>query len=118
MTDRELLLLMNELSSRDQEIEDIKAECFDLKCKISDLNEELCMLRVCRGEDLNKIKAKVISGLGKERVVDTFLFFPKHLNGETRWLKKVKIVQRYETWEDAWEAGTFSVTGWVDKAFI
>jgi hypothetical protein len=49
---------------------------------------------------------KVTSNFGDSRLVSEFLFFPKNLNGETRWLEFAKIRQVYRYgmgWGGYWE---------------
>jgi hypothetical protein len=45
---------------------------------------------------------------GDTRIFRTFLFLPRTLNGETRWLEKARIKQRY------W----WNFNGWEDIAFV
>ena len=35
------------------------------------------------------------SGVGRERVVTVFLFFPRIIGGNIRWLCRAKVLQRY-----------------------
>jgi hypothetical protein len=42
------------------------------------------------------LKSKDILRLGNERVVTRFLFWPKTINGESRWLELVRIKQRFQ----------------------
>lgn len=37
---------------------------------------------------------------GNIRIIEKFLIFPKTINGETRWLEKAKIKQRFEFYID------------------
>jgi hypothetical protein len=52
---------------------------------------------------------------GDVRIVEKFLFLPKTINGETRWLEKAKFRQRFEFYYDAlyvWEE--WNDMNWVD----
>ena len=44
------------------------------------------------------------------RIKEHFLFFPKKINKEWRWLEKAKYKQCYEEW---WNDGRCE--GWIDK---
>ena len=43
-----------------------------------------------------KIEKKFEPYLGHERIIEKFLLLPVSIDGEYRWLEKVKILQRYE----------------------
>jgi len=41
-------------------------------------------------KDLNPLRYKV----GNERIIDKFLWFPKVINNELRWLERARVVQQ------------------------
>ncbi len=47
------------------------------------------------------------------RIKEHFLFFPKKINNEWRWLERVKYKQCYEEWWDG-----ICYIRWVDKEWI
>lgn len=47
------------------------------------------------------------------RIKEHFLFFPKKIDNEWRWLEKAKYKQCYEKW---WDDGCCE--GWIDKEWI
>lgn len=47
------------------------------------------------------------------RIKEHFLFFPKKINMEWRWLEKAKYKQYYGEW---WDGG--HCEGWIDKEWI
>lgn len=49
--------------------------------------------------------------VGDTRIVYRFLFFPRKINNQTRWLESAYIRQRYCL--DSWLCGY-----WIDKDFI
>lgn len=54
---------------------------------------------------------------GDRRVVQKFLFLPKCLDGEWRWLERAKIVQRYidhEAMVSGWHYYGTNIGGWTD----
>lgn len=53
---------------------------------------------------------KVKPVIGDERVVSEFLFFPKTLDKETRWLEFAEIRQMY--WGRPWTKGSWEDVGW------
>ena len=42
-----------------------------------------------------KVKEKIKPKIDDARVVSKFLFFPKKINNEWRWLEQVKYLQKY-----------------------
>lgn len=49
-----------------------------------------------------KLISSTYKGLAKkhdERILQTFLWFPRWIGGESRWLERVKIRQIYTNWE-------------------
>ena len=58
-------------------------------------------------------KAKPQMEAGARRILTKFLWLPRHIDGETRWLERASINQ---TWE-CWGAYDWSFAGWVDQSF-
>lgn len=57
--------------------------------------------------------------IGDIRVVTKFLWRPKTLNGERRWLGYERIVQEQTRWRDYIpEVGDVTVRGWRDMAWV
>lgn len=48
------------------------------------------------------------------RIKERFLFFPKKIDNEWRWLEKAKYKQQYEIWRD----NGLHLVDWVDKEWI
>jgi hypothetical protein len=48
-----------------------------------------------------------------ERVIEKFLLLPKELQGEVRWLEKVKIKQFY-----GYTGAPFFPEKWIDEEFV
>jgi hypothetical protein len=51
---------------------------------------------------------------GDTRVRSGFLFFPKTINGEERWLEWARWEERYEVWTEMWAVDS----GWVPIAWL
>jgi hypothetical protein len=55
---------------------------------------------------------------GDIRTIDKFLFFPKCVNGEWRWLEKVIYQEvrdeNYGNYDD-WDCNKWSAFRWIDK---
>ena len=46
---------------------------------------------------------------GNERIRSRFLFFPRYIQGEARWLERAKWLQRYDT--------NYADDGWKDVSW-
>lgn len=59
------------------------------------------------------IKSKPLNG--SKRVKTRFLFWPKTINKELRWLEKASWAQKYEVWEDF---NYIQSNKWIDQRWI
>ena len=59
-----------------------------------------------------KIKRKYRTG--DTRIIIKFLFLPKTINGETRWLEKAKIYQSFDFYYDF----IFPLSEWTDIKWV
>lgn len=64
------------------------------------------------------VKRKEYPTVGDERTITKFALVPIKIREEIRWLEKVRIFQRCETWTDASEMGVDTVYGWRNKKFV
>ena len=63
--------------------------------------------------DLMTITEEEKSNIGETRIQETFLIFPKTINGKTKWFGKVKILQKC-----IYCSMIYGTTGWVDIEYV